>query len=235
MDETKYKRILTIVLIILVIAVILVVGFVAFDIYRKHYIDSEAEKFIGEYENNIKNNGNNGDVIQSGINSSDDNSIDSANTVIPDLTPSNTTNNGNSSSSTKRYTYKGYNVIGTIEIPKTNIKYPILERDSKGALEVAVAYAYGAQPNQIGNMTIAGHNYRNGAFFGKNKQLSNGDIVYITDNSGFKVKYTIYNIYRGTPEESDFMTRDTNGKREISLITCTDDSQARLIIWAKED
>lgn len=231
MDENKYKKILTIVLIILVIAVILVVGFVVFDIYRKHYIDSEAEKFIGEYENSIKNNE---DVIQAGINVSDNNMIDGANTVIPDLTLNNTSN-GNSSSSKRRYTYKGYNVIGTIEIPKTKIQYPILERDSKGALEVAVAYAYGAQPNQIGNMTIAGHNYRNGAFFGKNKQLSNGDIVYITDNSGLKVKYTIYNIYIGTPEESDFMIRDTNGKREISLITCTDDSQARLIIWAKED
>ena len=231
MAEDKYKKTLTIVLIVLVIAVICVVGFVVFDICRKYYIDKEAGEFLEEYENKVS-----GGIIQSGINENG-NTLDSANTVIPDIIAPNDDNNngGTSSNRRKRYTYKGYNVIGTIEIPKTNIKYPILEKDSKGALEVAVAYAYGAQPNQIGNMTIAGHNYRNGAFFGKNKRLSNGDIVYITDNSGLKIKYTIYNIYIGTPEESDFMIRDTNGKREISLITCTDDSQARLIIWAKED
>ena len=30
------------------------------------------------------------------------------------------------------------------------------------------------------------------------------------------------------------MNRDTNGKREISLTTCTDDTSKRLIIWAEE-
>lgn len=29
------------------------------------------------------------------------------------------------------------------------------------------------------------------------------------------------------------MDRDTGGKPEISLTTCTDDSKARIIIWAK--
>ena len=31
------------------------------------------------------------------------------------------------------------------------------------------------------------------------------------------------------------MLRDTAGKKEISLSTCTDDSSKRLIIWAKEE
>ena len=30
------------------------------------------------------------------------------------------------------------------------------------------------------------------------------------------------------------MTRDVSGRREISLQTCTDDSSARIIIWAAE-
>jgi len=30
------------------------------------------------------------------------------------------------------------------------------------------------------------------------------------------------------------MTRDTEGRREISLQTCTDDSSKRIIIWAAE-
>ena len=35
--------------------------------------------------------------------------------------------------------------------------------------------------------------------------------------------------------EFDYATRDTAGKREISLTTCTNDVQARLVVWAKED
>jgi hypothetical protein len=31
------------------------------------------------------------------------------------------------------------------------------------------------------------------------------------------------------------MTRDTEGRREISLQTCTDDSSGRIIIWAAEE
>ena len=89
--------------------------------------------------------------------------------------------------------------------------------------------------NQPGNTVIAGHNYRNGDFFGNNDKLKLGDKVYITDNSGTKIKYTIYNIYETAPDDSDFIRRETNGKREISLSTCTDNSKARLIIWAVEE
>ena len=113
-------------------------------------------------------------------------------------------------------------------------KYPVLNSYAPKALETSVCYYYGVGLNEIGNTTIAGHNYRNGAFFGKNKQLANGDTIYITDNSGRKIKYTIYNIYTTTPNDGEYLTRDTAGKREISLTTCTDDSKGRLIIWARE-
>ena len=62
-----------------------------------------------------------------------------------------------------------------------------------------------------------------------------GDKVYITDNSGTKIKYNIYNIYETSPDDGDFIMRETNGKREISLQTCTDNSKGRLIIWAVEE
>ena len=62
-----------------------------------------------------------------------------------------------------------------------------------------------------------------------------GDKVYITDTTGRRIKYNIYNIYETSPEDGDFIMRDTNGKREVSLSTCTDNSKARLIIWAVEE
>ena len=61
-----------------------------------------------------------------------------------------------------------------------------------------------------------------------------GDKVYITDTTGQKITYVIYKIYTTSPEDSSYLDRDTEGRREISLTTCTDDAKSRLIIWAKE-
>lgn len=88
--------------------------------------------------------------------------------------------------------------------------------------------------NQVGNTVIIGHNYRNGAFFGSNKRLAEGDKVYITDNSGTRVEYTIYKKYLTPQEDYSYATRNTNGKREITLVTCHTDNKYRLVIFARE-
>ena len=77
--------------------------------------------------------------------------------------------------------------------------------------------------NQVGNTVIIGHNYRNGAFFGS-----------ITDNSGTRVEYTIYKKYLTPQEDYSYATRNTNGKREITLVTCHTDNKYRLVIFARE-
>ena len=51
----------------------------------------------------------------------------------------------------------------------------------------------------------------------------------------YKLTYTIYNKFETTPEDTSFYQRDTGGKAEITLSTCTDDSKARLIIFAKAE
>lgn len=229
MFNSKYSNILTIILVIVIIAIISLICFLGYDFYRKYYIDKEAQDFMAQYEEQMKN------VIDT--NTINENTVSDGNTTIIDPGASSNTvanNNENSSSNKKVPTYKGYNVLGTIEIPKTGIKYPVLDKVTPKSIQVAVAYSYGPGLNKVGNTTIVGHNYRNGAFFGKNKQLAVGDIIYITDNTGKKVKYTIYKKYTTTETDSEYMTRDTGGAREISLSTCTDDSKGRLIILAKE-
>ena len=62
-----------------------------------------------------------------------------------------------------------------------------------------------------------------------------GDKIYITDNSGKKLTYSIYNKFETTPEDTSFYQRDTGGVPEVTLSTCTDDSKARLIIFAKAE
>lgn len=227
MFNSKYSNVLTIILIIVIIAILGLIGFLGYDFYRKYYIDKDAEDFISQYEEQMKNNINKTPVTNEVNNS--------VSTIIDPVEGLDTnTSTDNNSTSTKVPTYKGYNVLGMIEIPKTGIKYPILDKVTPKSIQVAVAYYYGPGLNKVGNTTIVGHNYRNGAFFGKNKQLAVGDIIYITDNTGKKVKYTIYKTYKTTETDSQYITRDTNGAREISLSTCTDDSKGRLIVLAKE-
>ena len=129
-------------------------------------------------------------------------------------------------------------MITEIKIPilKFDTINPILSKNTPQALKTSVVLLYTSNGlNEVGNSVIIGHNYRNGTMFSNVKKLSNGDTIYITDMQGRKVKYTIYNMYRASGSDGAYITRNTAGKREISLSTCTDDSKARTIVLAKED
>ena len=71
-----------------------------------------------------------------------------------------------SGSSTKKtsnqatMTYKGYNVVGKIQIPKTKANYPILSEATVSSMKVSVGIVYGPGVNEIGNTVLMGHNYR---------------------------------------------------------------------------
>ena len=185
-------------------------GYVRDYVYAIKKLSKDADKFVQQYEEEVsKENEDNSD----------------AQNPLDDI--ESTDVNGS-----KKYMYKGFEVAGTIQIPKTNIKYPVLTKVSKKGLETSVCIQYGVGINQVGNTVIVGHNYRNGQFFSNNNKLTNGDSIYLTDNSGTKLKYVIYNKYETTPEDTEYMLRDTGGKREVSLSTCTNDSSKRIIIWA---
>ena len=108
---------------------------------------------------------------------------------------------------------------------------------SNDKIEVAVAVQYplNATLNTEGNVVIAGHNYRNGTFFSDNKKLGNGDKIYITDLNGSKVEYRVYNTFITEANDNSIYNRDTDGKREITLYSCTDDLAGRLIVQARAD
>ena len=136
---------------------------------------------------------------------------------------------------------EGYNVIGTIEIPKVDLKCAILEEVTPRSIEIAVGMMYTtAGLNEPGNTVIYGHNYRNKLFFSRNDELQTGDEIRILDESGRKITYEIFNIFETTMTDTTFYTRTaeiTNGKVEVTLSTCTDDASEtdrRLIIQARE-
>lgn len=129
---------------------------------------------------------------------------------------------------------KGYKVIGKIESEKINLNQYILEETNKKTLNVSVTKLYGPKINNIGNFCIIGHNYINSKMFGNIKKLEIGDIIKITDTYDRTIEYKVYDIYTTNPKDTSCLSQETQGEREITLITCTFTGLNRLIVKAVE-
>ena len=99
-------------------------------------------------------------------------------------------------------------------------------------LKISPTKFWGADPNEVGNFCIVGHNYRNTKFFSKVPTLEMGDVIEITDSAGKTLRYSVYNKYEVVPEDLSCTSQLTDGKKEITLITCTNDSKKRVIVKA---
>lgn len=129
---------------------------------------------------------------------------------------------------------QGYEVDGIIEIPKINIKYPIVSKTNDETMKLAITKFWGGNINDIGNYTMAGHNYKNGTMFGKTKHLELGDTIKMTDLALSTVEYKIFKIYIITPDDVTCIESVDKNSREITLITCTNGNRNRLVIKARE-
>ena len=131
--------------------------------------------------------------------------------------------------------YKGYAVDAKLEIDKLDIDTYVLKEYSKAGMEVCVSKYYGAEPNEVGNYCIAGHNYITKNMFSKLGELEIGDEMVLTDDYNGSVHYTIYDKYKADPKQTQPLSQDTNGNMELTLITCSDYSSKRIIIKARAD
>ena len=226
MISNKYSNILTMLLVVFIVAILGIVAYFGYDLLNSKAVNNNAQSTLDEFEKA---------VTRETVSESTNNEVDGEVTNPLDELNSMTNTEEEVVQEPEKVYMEGYEVKGRIQIPKTGVDYPVLAEVTKRSLEIAVGIAYGPGLNEVGNTIIYGHNYTNGLFFSHNKKLSNGDKVLITDQYGNTITYSIYNIYQTTPSDASYFTRDTQGKREISLQTCTDDSCARIIIWAVED
>ena len=144
-------------------------------------------------------------------------------TVQPVTNASYTDSNGNT------YTYESI-----LTIPKIGIEYPVLSDTNDELLKISLNKFWGGSPNSVGNYCIVGHNYKSGKMFGKLSQIYNGDKVYLKDLSGKTIEYQVYDRYIVYPEDVACTSQITNGLREMTLITCTNQGKQRLIIKCRE-
>lgn len=128
----------------------------------------------------------------------------------------------------------GYKVLGIIRIPKIDLEYPILNETTNVSMKKSITKFWGPELNEIGNLTLAGHNNRDGTMFGKVKKLEIGDIIEIQDLYKNTVQYQIFDMYVIEPNDVSCVKSVDPNAKEVTLITCTNGNKNRLITKARE-
>ena len=189
--------------------------------------------------------------ILANMNMTEDNTVADSNVLIAvlddeeqteELNAENQAEQIKNSNKTVQTTQNGFRYvsIGTVRIPKINVEYPILDgetdsvEETEDLLKISPTKFWGPEPNEVGNFCIVGHNYRNTKFFSKVPTLEDGDIIEITDLAGKTINYRVYNKYEVDPTDVSCTSQLTNGNKEVTLITCTNDSKLRVVVKARE-
>lgn len=126
------------------------------------------------------------------------------------------------------------NIIGIIKIDKLEIEYPIFSETTDELLKIAPCKFFGPDANKIGNLCIVGHNFNDRRFFSKLSGLRKGDLIKIYSPANVCVYYTVYDMYEIEKDDMNCTSQKTNGKKEITLITCNNINKKRLIVKASE-
>lgn len=254
---SRKKDALTLLLIIIIVIIIGIIGYLGFEVISDKVKETQAEEITDEFDKQIPTL-TEAEIQEIKAREAETNHEQTNSTSIPEdnqnengenqqgQNQSTGTSSGNSGTS---YRPNGGNsstgvsinnmwVVGKIVIPATGVRCSIFPDPGAKSLERGVGVMYSANGlNRAGNTVIAGHNYKNRLFFSRNKNLVIGNVVKITDTSGLEITYEIYNKFITNQDDASFFQRDTGGKREITLSTCTDDglkTGQRIIIFARE-
>lgn len=124
-----------------------------------------------------------------------------------------------------------YRIDAILNIPSLGIYYPVISETSEELLKISLNKFWGGEPNAVGNYCIAGHNYDGkDILFGKLNKIQNGDIVELEDKTGEILQYKVYNTFIVKPTNVECTSQLTNGRKEMTLITCADGGKTRLIV-----
>lgn len=219
MEKNKYSKILTASLILIIIGIFGTLGYFGYGLLNENNTKKKYTEAADDFEKTVLGG-------TSSVSTGGNNSLN----VI------------NASGNERGKKYMGdYEIVGTIEIPKTKLKCAILNETTPESLSLAVTVMYppNSEVNIPGrNVVLYGHNYRNSLFFSKNGLLVNGDKIYILDKDGKKVTYEVYETFETTSTDTSFYPKVSDeNKCEVTLSTCTDDANTtdrRIIVRARE-
>lgn len=262
-SRNTYSDFLTVLLIIVIIAILALVAFFGYKAVSKKSTEVSSQEAYESFQNSVKNNKPtkvenkveneevNNEVENIVTNETENETGGGSLTEIIEQNqitqhPSGGETQPPSTPNVEKQYYQGYEIKGSISIPKTKINYVVLDKVTTKSLKAAPAILDIVGCSSISgtikelnvpgtNALILGHNYRNGLFFSDNDKLDVGDRIIITDATGLDVTYYIYKKYYTDANDASFMERELDPNvREITLQTCNDDSSQRLILWAKD-
>ncbi|MBU3114786.1 sortase [Clostridium lacusfryxellense] len=125
-------------------------------------------------------------------------------------------------------------IVGKIIIDKINLDYPILEGSTEDNLSVSITKFHGSKINSTGNCILAGHNMKDGTLFGKLRTVGKDDSIWLYDNLGSKKEYKVFSVKVVAPTDVSVLSQDTDNRCWITLITCSNQGEKRLIVQAKQ-
>lgn len=127
-----------------------------------------------------------------------------------------------------------YTVLGKLTIKKINIYQPILKENTAGAYNTALVKIAGPNLNENGNVSIGGHNFMRGNYFIKINRLVKNDVVTVTDLSGRKVNYYVYEYGVVDKNSASYLAQpDNKNEKIVTLVTCTKGGKERYYVKAR--
>ncbi len=123
--------------------------------------------------------------------------------------------------------------IALINIPSIKLNTVVVESIEKEYLNYYVChFENSAMPGQNGNFSLAGHSsyVYNEVFNDLHKINLNDKIIIKTLNNEFT--YIVKDIIEVKPEDTFVLDQD-NDKKEMTIVTCTDNGKNRLIVKAE--
>ncbi|MBR3667270.1 MAG: class D sortase [Ruminococcus sp.] len=117
------------------------------------------------------------------------------------------------------------------EIPRLDIKVPVLEGTDNKALQVSAGHFEGTGALDKGNYCIAGHNSTIYAeIFNDLDQIQIGDEMYLVDIDKNRTRYKYVVTEYKTVEPSDTWVLNDFGDDRLTVISCTDDGKQRQVV-----
>ena len=122
------------------------------------------------------------------------------------------------------------NVIGIIEIPSIDIRYPVMEGTGSAVLNAGIGHIpETAGIGESGNCVLCGHNgSRYGTFFTPLNQISIGDVVTIIDKKGQAHIYEVTETGVVNPYDNSIKTQGEG--KELTLFTCSQKGTMRFVV-----
>ena len=126
--------------------------------------------------------------------------------------------------------------VSQISIPNLKILAPIVEGTDSYSLSVSAGhFTDTARMGKKGNYCIAGHRSSiYNCIFNNIDKIKLADAMYFTNSNGKQYTYYVVDKYVVEPTDTRCTSQLTDGRKELTLITCTNGGKQRLVVKLRQ-